>query len=363
MLIVLPVSPKPLNEVLGPWLAEYVPQNRNMVRFLLPTSGSLSLYDDRNLLITARCALLASEWKQSDSQYEKLHRKYEEGLKTELKTRFDRYALLATWDFQSPRTVLSTRRRTERLELDIPLRWKNTCNENYFAAEDVESFIVKAAARNETMRQVLALLREPPLPGQTAIPYVGDVNIYEQVLRIVAKDKVALNIGGRWYHKEPGESVEDATRRLRQRAWCSGQAMFAVQLGEPSQVGGGGVAVTLPPPAGPTHIPPSSMPQPTPSPGGVTPTIPIGGEPLPPVPGGLSTSQPVIRRSVGAKSGVNLLGDLERWALPDAQKVTQASLTFNGVSVKELRDLCTKLPPKLQAELQLTLPPEGGTTT
>jgi hypothetical protein len=58
-----------------------------------------------------------------------------------------------------------------------------------------------------------------------------------------------------------------------------------------------------------------------------------------------------------------LLGELEKWALPDAQKVTHASLTFNGVSVKELRDLCMKLPPKLQAELQLTLPPEQATTT
>lgn len=68
----------------------------------------------------------------------------------------------------------------------------------------------------------------------------------------------------------------------------------------------------------------------------------------------------MIRRSLGAKTGVNLLGDLEKWALPDAQKVTQAVLTLNGVSVKELRDLCIKLPPKLQAELQLNLPPEGG---
>jgi len=70
----------------------------------------------------------------------------------------------------------------------------------------------------------------------------------------------------------------------------------------------------------------------------------------------------VIRRTLGAKTGVNLLGDLEKWALPDAQKVTQASLTFSGVTVKELRDLCVKLPPKLQAELQLTIPPEGGPT-
>jgi glycogen debranching enzyme len=36
---------------------------------------------------------------------------------------------------------------------------------------------------------------------------------------------------------------------------------------------------------------------------------------------------------------VNLLGEIEKWALPDAQKVTQAVLALRGVSVKELRDL------------------------
>ena len=106
------------------------------------------------------------------------------------------------------------------------------------------------------------------------------------------------------------------------------------------------------------------------------PTIPeptaIGAAPATPNPelvqrppmtsGDVLPSQPVIRRSLGAKSGINLLGDLEKWALPDNQRVTEASLKFNGISIKELRELCTKLPPKVQAELQVILPPEGGPT-
>jgi len=360
VLIVLPVSPKRLNEVLGPWLVEHVSQNRNMIRFLLPTAESANIYDDRNLLITARCALLASEWKQNDSQYDKLHRKYEGALKTELKGRFDRYALLATWDFQAPTHCSFHEEAHGTAGSEIPAAVERHVADNYFAPEDFETFIIQAAHRNETMKQLLALLREPPLPGQIAIPYLGDVITYEHVLRIVSKDKIALNIGGRWFHKEPDESVDDAIRRLRQRAWCSGQAMFAVQLGEPSQVGGSGVAVFVTPPSSPLATISS---QPPPVSTGVAPsTNPPSHEPLSPGTGGFTPTPPVIRRSLGAKTGVNLLGDLEKWALPDAQKVTQASLTFNGVSVKELRDLCTKLPPKLQAELQLTLPPEGGST-
>lgn len=354
VLIVLPVAPKSINDVLGPWLAEHVAQNRNMVRFLLPKADAQNFYDDRNLLITARCALLASDWKLTDQQYTKLHLKYEGALKSELKTRFDRYALLATWDFQTPKNCTFNEEVHGGTGADIPAAVEKHVSENHFAPEDFEAFIIQAANRNDTMRQILGLLREPPLPGQTAIPYLGDGNIYDQVLRVVAKDRVALNASGRWWHKEPEESSENALNRLRQRAYYTGQAMFTVQLGETSQVGSGGVVVTPPIPEPPPVPPgPISLPQPDP------PKPFIGGDPTTPV---IREPQPVIRRSLGAKTGVNLLGELERWALPDAQKVIQASLTLSGVSIKELRDLCIKLPPKIQAELQLMLPPEGDST-
>lgn len=357
VLIVLPVSPKSLSDTLGPWLAEHVQQNRNMVRFLLPVAESPNLYEDRNLLITARCALLAKEWTQSDSQYEKLQRKYEGALKSELKGRFDRYALLGTWDFQTPKNCTFHEELHGGAGADIPAAVEMHVIENYFAPEDFDPFIIQAAGRNDTMRQVLALLREPPLPGQNAIPYIGDLKTYDQVLRLVAEDRIALNIGGRWQHKEPGESFAEAERRIHQRAWCTGKEMLSVQLVETSQVGGSGISV-----AAPT----APLLPPTPIPGGIAPAgsspqlPPLSPQPLPfPPPVGPLPAQPVIRRSMGAKTGINLLGDLEKWALPDTHKVTQASLTLSNVSVKELRDLCTKLPPKMQAELQITFPPEG----
>ena len=69
---------------------------------------------------------------------------------------------------------------------------------------------------------------------------------------------------------------------------------------------------------------------------------------------------PVIHKTLGSKSGVNLLGDLETWGYADNQRLTQASLVINGLSMKDLRDLCTKLPTKIKAELQITVPPDGG---
>jgi len=216
--------------------------------------------------------------------------------------------------------------------------------------------------RSETMTRVLALLRDPS-PGADLIPYLGDHAIYEQVLRVAARDKIAVNRNGTWYGPEAGQSVDEAWRTLRQKAFPTGSEWGGIQLGLSSERSGSGVAVggqhgglfdgqaPSTGPKVPTTVP-STGPTVTPTAGSTTTTI---------IPPG-TTAQPVIRKSLGAKTGINLLGDLEKWALPDGHTVTQATLTFNGMSVKELRELCTRLPSKLMAELQVTLPPETGTT-
>ena len=255
VLIVLPVVPKQVSEVLGPWLVDHVPVNRNMVRFLLPKAELPSIYDDRDLLITARCALLAREWKENDAQYDRLHRKYENSLKSELKIRFDRYALLGIWDFQSPKNCTFHVEAHGAVGGDIPATVEKNVREHFFAPEDFERFIVQASSRNDKMGQVLALLRAEPLPSTQAIPYLGELATYEKVLGLASEDKIALNIGGSWYHREPAESSQEALDRLKLRAWCTGQAMRAVELGERSQVSSGGVSVPL--------LQPSSTPAPT----------------------------------------------------------------------------------------------------
>jgi hypothetical protein len=74
VLLVVPASysDAKLAEVMGPWLAANVNFNRNMVRFLLQKQDLPRLFDDKDLLITARCALLAKEWKESESKYGEL---------------------------------------------------------------------------------------------------------------------------------------------------------------------------------------------------------------------------------------------------------------------------------------------------
>ena len=365
VLLVLPVSPADVSQTLGPWLATQVNKNRNLVRFLLPKTETANLYDDRDLVILARCTMLAKEWKDSEPQYTQYHKKFDGDLRKELAERFNRYAMLARWDYQAPTTCVFHLEEHGGSGAAIPAAVEKHARENFFAPEDFEAFIIEAAKRSDTMTQVLALLRDPS-PGADLIPYLGDHAIYEQVLRVAARDKIAVNRNGTWYGPEAGQSVEEAWKALRQKAFPTGSEWGGIQLGLPSERGGGGVAVGgqqgglfsgHTPPTGPT-LPPTVPP--------AGPTVPPTGPPTGPtspstVPPG-TTMQSVIRKSLGAKTGINLLGDLEKWALPDGHTVTQITLTFNGMSVKELRELCTKLPSKLMAELQITLPPETGLT-
>ncbi len=368
VLIVIPASPKDLSQTLGPWLVEHVPVNRNMIRFLLPKADQPALYDDRDLLITARCVLLADSWKENDSQYVKLYKKYRDELLRQLKSRFDRYAILAVWDFETPANCTFHDEKHGSSGAEILGAVEHHVREHFFALEDFEKQVVEAAGRGETMKQLLALLTAEPLPGEQALPYLGELPTYEQVLEIVSRDKIAINVEGRWYCKEPGESDKATLQRLRSRAMCIGQKMHKVQLGEPTQAGSGGVAVTPPPttppaPAGGSPGATRTIDFPTP-PSGSEEAGNVGTLLEPPVSNTAASSDasqpaaPVIRRSLGAKTGINLLGDLEKWALPDSQRVPQASLTISGASIKELRELMTRMPPKMVAELQITLPPE-----
>jgi hypothetical protein len=361
VLIVLPVASLDMQSVLGPWLVQHVDVSRNMVRFLLPKDGLPNIYDDRDLIITARCAMLAKEWGESESQYDTLYkRRFYPELVAKVKERFDRYAILHVWDFQNPAQCTFHIEPHKASGGAIPAAVEKHIRENFFAPEDFETFIVDAAARGDSMKSVFALLRGEPLPGQEAIPYLGEGDVLEEV----------IDVGGTWYYWEGAESEDTARQRLRQKAFKTGQDLYLIRLGLPNQVGSGGVAVVPP-----VVVPPVAPPGPgTPvivTPGGngatVPPIQPTGQIPaltLPPSQPGIEPppAAPVIRKSLGAKTGINLLGDLETWGYPDKQQITQASLTIDGLSVKELRDLCTRLPPKIRAELQITLPPEGGQT-
>jgi len=360
-LLVLPIAPADVNATIGPWLAKNVPTRRNMVRFLLPKAGLKSLFDDADLRRIARCAWLAKDYKDQPGggPYTDIYRRFDKDLRRELGERFDRFAVLQRWNFQQPATCSFHVEPCNVTPDKIAKEVEDRIRADLFAPEDFSAFIRAAAGRNETMKQVLAQLREPPAkPDVETIPYLGDHVILEQTIRVAARDQIALNVGGTWFRAESGESEDQAFARLKRSCFRTGRELDEVQLGLPSQVGGGGVLI-------PPIQPPGSLFPPTTPP--VNPPVvpPIGPNVVPPITppiGPVSPAAPVIRSSNGAKSGINLLGDIERWGLPDNDRLTLATLTARGLTVKQLRELCTKLPSWLLAELQITSNPDeqGG---
>jgi len=359
VLLVIPVSPADVSGALGPWLAKHVTTKRNMVRFLLPKAGLPCIYDDADLRRVSRCAYLAKAWKDKEAVYLDIFKRFDKDMRRELGDRFDRFALLHRWNYQQPTTCIFSTEPCAAAADKMAKAVEDSVRANFFAPEDFQAFIIAAAQRGEIMKLVLAQLREPPAkPDQDAIPYLGDRDTYEQTIRVAAKDRIALNVGNTWYRAEPGETEDQAFARLKRSCFRMGRELEEVQLGLPSQVGSGGVAV--PPgrlPAGGLFTP-ATLPA-TPVTPAVEPTPPTTPPiiAVPPI-----TPAPIIRQSNGAKTGLNLLGDIERWGLPDQERLTIATLTLRGLTAKELRELCTKLPPKLLAELQITSNPDqqGG---
>src|SRR4051812_48542540 len=146
-----------------------------MVRFLLPKGGLPKLYDDPNLRRVARCTYLAKAWKDSEAVYGGIFRRFDGDLRRELSERFDRFALLQRWNYQQPSACVfhiesyaATPERTAKVVEDRVLA-------DFFAPEDFAAFVVAAAQRGDTMKQVLGLIREPPpKPDVDCIPFLGD---------------------------------------------------------------------------------------------------------------------------------------------------------------------------------------------
>jgi len=245
VLIVLPVAPANVDATLGPWLKQHVPIKRNMVRFLLPKTGTMPLYDDPSIRHIARCTHLAKLWKENESVYSELFRTFDKELRRELNDRFDRFALLRRWSYQQASTCVFELEPCPVALAKTAKTVEDSVKQNYFAPEDFATFIQEAAKRADTMALVMAQLREPPAsPNSDSIPYLGDVATYEQIIRVAAQDRIALNVGGSWYGAEPGEVESEAYRRLRSKCWRTGRELEQVQLGLPSQIGSGNVKTT-----------------------------------------------------------------------------------------------------------------------
>lgn len=354
-ILVLPEEPDKLNERLGRWLKDHLQKRRNTIRFLLPRSGSLSAFQDRDLVVLARAEMKAQEWSGQSPEYKKLHTKYQGELRDILKKRFDRFAVLHRWNFTDPNQCQFSVESLKKQGAQIPEGIEEALTNDLFVPEDFEELVFEAAGESSPLGKLLRELQEPRPAGMDCIPWLGETSMKERILRLCARGKVAINLRGLEYlQAQPGEDEDTAWRRLRPKLSYTGRQLDEVFLLQPSAVPTtGGGASPAAPQAGDTGglFGGGNAGQPAPPIGGVEPGAPVSGGIFN---GGDSTvGKPRVTLNNPATSALNLIGKLEGWGIGPATQVAEVSIKVSAATGAQVKELLKKLPDGMTFELTL----------
>ena len=362
-ILVLPEEPENLAPMLGRWLKDQLQKRRNTVRFLLPRSGSLNAFQDRDLLILARAEMKAQEWSGQSPEYKKLHTEYQNALRDILKKRFDRFAVLHRWNFADPAQCLFSVETLKKQGPQIPEAIDEALINDLFVPEDFADLVLEAAADNSAVGKLLKELQEPRPAGQDCIPWLGETAMKERIVRLCARGKIAINLRGmELLQVQPGEDDDSAWKRLRPKLSFTGRQLDEVTLMLPSAAPATGGSSPVPPVSPDDATTGGLFPNPTPpqptSPDGVAPdsfgqgetSAPaniFGGEPSP------AGSRPRLPYSTPATSPLNLIGKLEGWGIGPATKVADVAIKLSAANGAQLKELLKKLPDGMTFEISL----------
>lgn len=359
-ILVLPEEPDNIAPLLGRWLKDHLQKRRNTVRFLMPRSGSLNAFQDRDLLILARAEMKAQEWSSQSHDYKKLHTEFQGALRDMLKKRFDRFAVLHRWNFTDPSQCAFSVESLKKQGSQIPEGIEEALINDLFVPEDFEALVLDAAANNSALGKLLRELQEPRPAGQDCIPWLGETAMKERILRLCARGKIAINLRGMEYlQTQPGEDEDTAWKRLRPKLSYTGRQLDEVFLMEPSAVPTtGGITPFTPTPtsggeAGGLF---GGEAPPPPNPFGGDTASADGTQPVDGIFGGSQTQpgiKPRIPLSNPATSPLNLIGKLESWGIGPATKVVEVAIKVSAANGAQLKELIKKLPDGMTFEISL----------
>jgi hypothetical protein len=320
------------------------------------------MYDERDLVILSRAILKADEFAKHGPEYRPLHRKYQTDLRDNLKGRFNKVAILDKWNYTEPSQCVFHLEQLTKTGSEIPENIRHICSTDLWVQEDFTELILAAAGNNDSMGKLLKELQEPRPSGSSCIPWLGETEMKERIVKLCAKGTIAINVrNSSMLQANAGEAEDAAYRRMRSNVAYSGRQLDEVFLLLPSATpttGGtaistdqGGVTVTPPPSGGATG--PSSgnngdMPGSLWGDGG-TPPAPTGGD-------GGSTPPPQANRLNRKKektSALNHIGQLELWGIGPATPVQEITLRIASSNGAQLKDLLKKLPDGLTFDLSL----------
>ena len=345
-LLVLPASPEQVGAALGPWLRDHLQARRNAVRFLLPRAGSGNLFHDRALLVLARAVVLADRWLPQAPEYRSLFGKYQRELRDVLDRRFDRFAILDTWNYQKPALctfhVEAHRAEGARIPDEIDRHVRN----NLFVPEEFEALVLAAAKSNESVGKLLRELQEPRPAGKPCIPWLGETELKERLVGLCARGRIAVNLRGLEHLQvTAGETEQDAWMRMRGKLGA-GKHLDETHL--------------LPPQPVPHAV---GGPHPQPQPGAV---VTVREDHTPPrghegggatgsdLPGGIfGEDAELVTHAADATSALNLLGRIESWGIGAGTQVRDLALKVDRLTGAQLEALLRALPDGITYELRL----------
>ena len=345
-LLVLPVSPEAIGAALGLWLRNHLHTGRNAVRFLIPRRGRPSLFEDRDLLILARAVTLAQRWGVEDPAYRKLRTRYERDLRAKLTKHFDRFAILDTWSYQEPAqsTFHVEPHRAEGSR--IPLAVEDHIRTHLFVPEEFDTLVLAAADNHDPLGKLLREIREPRPAGKSCIPWTGETQVKERVLRLCARGQIAIDLrGAEHLQVGAGEDEETAWQRMRGRLG-SGKHLDETRLLRPQPLaqtaGTQGRGADSPPPdsTGPNTG------------GGTVKETTVS---TPSEPGTTLFQEPsaLVPHESPATSPLNLLGKMESWGIGAGTQVREVSLQAAALTGAQLETLLRRLPDGIEYQLFL----------
>lgn len=347
-ILVLPETPDKIESHLGEWLCVNLQSNRNAVRFLLPRDGSDNVFSDRDLIILARAVYLSERWKGQNPEYGRLQTKYQKELRDILKARFDRFALISNWNFQEPKTCRFYIESHKAEGSKIPDAIDKHIIENLFVPEDFESFVLAAAPNNESVGKLMRELKEPRPNELDCIPWLGETQVKERIIRLCTSGKIAINLRGmEILQRKDSESPDEAWRRMRGKLG-TGKHLDETSVLLPQAVpAAGGVAPTT---GGEPTVPPNGGGAIFPPPTGPTTTGEGGEQPPSPDIFGSGTFIPLF---VPATSALNLLGRVESWGISPGTQLRAFRLKVDNMTGSQIQELLKKLPDGMTYELDV----------
>ena len=349
--LVLPVSLEALAPILGRWLRDHLQTRRNAVRFLLPKVGATDIFHDNELLILSRAVVLAEQWSTQSHEYGKLLTKYQRELQGILSKRFDRFAILDTWNFHEPEKCAFHVEAHKSVGSNIPSAVDSHIRTNLFIPEDFEMLVGAAADSNKPLGELLRELQEPRSAGDSCVPWLGETEMKERVIRMCTRGDIAINVRGMEYlQMRTGEGEEAAWMRMRGKLG-TGKHLDETYLLRPQaipQTGG----VSTPPSAPDTADETSGGKKKTSEENGKE----LGGETATPHYGGSTIFQgasEVVDHSSDATSALNLLGKVESWGIGTGSHVQDMSIRVSSLTGGQLDKLLRALPDGIKYELHL----------